>query len=183
MTYALLAASPLICKRITSHQETHMLKVNVGLSRKVGEPNYGSRGASVNLELEVESGLASEPDSLRDRVRQLFRMARSAVDEELSAASPGTESGQVNSQPGAPNGSNGYRNGSGAHCSGRSATQSQVRAIYAIANRQGVNLAAELQSRFGVSRPEDLGIREASSFIDAIKPEASGAGGGSGGRR
>jgi hypothetical protein len=28
------------------------MKLNVGLSRKVGEPNYGSRGASVNLELD-----------------------------------------------------------------------------------------------------------------------------------
>ena len=35
------------------------LKLNVGLSRKVGEANYGSRGASVNLELELESGLVS----------------------------------------------------------------------------------------------------------------------------
>ena len=61
-----------------------MLKLNVGFSRKVGEANYGSRGASVNLELEVESGLAHEPDSLRERVRQLFRMARASVEEELN---------------------------------------------------------------------------------------------------
>ncbi|MGZ0174755.1 MAG: hypothetical protein ACKVHE_35095 [Planctomycetales bacterium] len=29
------------------------MKLNVGLSRKIGEPNFGSRGASVNLELEL----------------------------------------------------------------------------------------------------------------------------------
>ena len=34
-----------------------MLKLNAGFSRKVGEPNYGSRGASVNVELEGESNL------------------------------------------------------------------------------------------------------------------------------
>ena len=38
------------------------LKLNVGLSRKIGEANFGSRGASVNLELELESGLAGEPE-------------------------------------------------------------------------------------------------------------------------
>jgi hypothetical protein len=71
-----------------------MLKLNVGLSRKVGEANYGSRGASVNLELEMETSLATDPDALRDRVRQLFRMARASVDEELNGngqASNGNE--------------------------------------------------------------------------------------------
>ena len=33
-----------------------MLKLDAGFSRKVGEPNCGSRGASVNTELEVERG-------------------------------------------------------------------------------------------------------------------------------
>jgi hypothetical protein len=35
------------------------LKLNVGLARKLGEANYGSRGASINLELEVDSSLVS----------------------------------------------------------------------------------------------------------------------------
>ena len=61
-----------------------MLKLNVGLSKKVGAPNYGSRGASVNLELEVEAGLVNQPDKLQERVRQLFRLARTSVDEELN---------------------------------------------------------------------------------------------------
>ena len=48
-----------------------MLKLNAGFSRKVGEPNYGSRGASVNVELEVESNLIGDPDALKRRIRQL----------------------------------------------------------------------------------------------------------------
>ena len=40
-----------------------MLKLNAGISRKVGEPNYGSRGATVHLELEVESHLIQDPDA------------------------------------------------------------------------------------------------------------------------
>ena len=33
------------------------LKINVGLSRKIGEPNYSSRGGSVHFEAEVEATL------------------------------------------------------------------------------------------------------------------------------
>ncbi len=49
-----------------------MLKLNAGFSRKVGEPNYGSRGASVNVELELESGLIGDPDALMARIHNLF---------------------------------------------------------------------------------------------------------------
>ena len=38
-----------------------MIKLNAGFSRKVGEANYSSRGASVNLELELESSMIFGP--------------------------------------------------------------------------------------------------------------------------
>ena len=60
-----------------------MIKLNAGFSRKVGEANYSSRGASVNLELELESSMIADPDKMQDKIRALFRLARSAVDEEL----------------------------------------------------------------------------------------------------
>ena len=156
-----------------------MLKLNVGLSRKIGEANYGSRGASVHLELEVESGLATDPGALRDRVRQLFQMARVSVDEELQIAGPiGNGSGDHGNGNGSGNG-NGHGDDRGRgtrRSSGRGATQSQVRAIHAIANRLQLDLAGELHGRFGVERPEDLSINEASELIDSIKPQTSGSG-------
>ncbi|MBA4015745.1 MAG: hypothetical protein C0483_01010 [Pirellula sp.] len=35
---------------------------------KVGEANYGSRDASVNLELELDSSLVGAPDRLKERI-------------------------------------------------------------------------------------------------------------------
>ncbi len=55
-----------------------MLKLNAGFSRKVDEPNYGSRGASVNVELELESGLVGDPRR-PDEPRQAAFRHRQAV--------------------------------------------------------------------------------------------------------
>ena len=65
-----------------------MIKLNAGLSRKVGQPNFSSLGASVNLELELESSLVSDPDKMHDKIRSLFTLARKAVDEELKNGHP-----------------------------------------------------------------------------------------------
>ena len=60
------------------------LKINVGLNRKIGEANYGSRGACVNFEVEVEPTLVEKPDQLRGKVRYLFQLAKTSVEEELN---------------------------------------------------------------------------------------------------
>ena len=61
-----------------------MIKLNAGFSKKVGEPNFGSRGASVNVDLEVESALIDQPEALQERIRRLFVLARKAVEDELN---------------------------------------------------------------------------------------------------
>ena len=119
------------------------LKLNIAMSRKMGEPNYGSRGATVGLEMEVDSALVDQPRQLHERIARLFRLAKQAVQREL---------------------------GSHADPLSRSATINQVRAIHAIANRLSLNLDEELHCRFGVGRPQDLTLNEASQLIDAIKP-------------
>jgi hypothetical protein len=61
------------------------LKLNVGLSKKIGQPNYGSVGASCHLELELESSLLQrDADAFQQRVRQAFSACRQAVDAELA---------------------------------------------------------------------------------------------------
>jgi len=158
------------------------LKLNVGLSRKVGEANYGSRGASVDIELELDSNLAADPAKLQERIRQLFDMVRSSLTEELNGngGNHANSSGRTGegSGPASPNG-----NGNGANQNGRQsqqprgATQSQVKAIFAIAKNQHIDLKRLLSDRFQRSRPDDLSIQEASKLIDELKNSASREGG------
>ena len=60
------------------------MRLNVGASRKVGEANYGSRDASISIELEFDADLILEPARLQGRVRQLFALARAALGDELN---------------------------------------------------------------------------------------------------
>ena len=146
-----------------------MLKINVGFNRKLGEANYGSRGASVGLELEADSSLVGQPDRLRDCVRQMFLLAKSSVDEELNGHAVPVGNGHAINGNGRPRDNT------------RRATASQMRAINAIADRQELDLVALLHERYGISTPGELSITEASQFIDELKSQASGNG--TGGRR
>ena len=109
------------------------IKLNCGLSRKVADQNYGSRGASINVEVEVESSLAGNPTALKDRIKRIFGLVRDSLSEELNSAgnSQVRPTGQNAQQPGS-GASTGTGNGQKA-APARAATQSQVRAIAAIA--------------------------------------------------
>ena len=60
------------------------LRLNVGVSKKLGLPAYSSIGASCNLEVELETGLLRDLAGFRDRVQGAFLAAQQAVDDELA---------------------------------------------------------------------------------------------------
>ena len=64
------------------------LKANIGFSRKIGEPHFSSRGASVHLELELDTSLLEHPAQLLEQIHESFELVRTAVDAELNGVTP-----------------------------------------------------------------------------------------------
>lgn len=145
------------------------LRLNVGFSRKIGEANFGSRGASVNLEVELDSSVVDSTDRLRERIQHLFSLTKASVDAELGK----------HNHTGAKTADNGHHDGVATpprRDATRRATASQARALHVIADRQQVDLAELLRQRFGVEQADDLSITEASALIDELKGQTNGNG-------
>jgi hypothetical protein len=152
--------------------------VSIGLSKKKGLPDFGSIGASCHVEMELDSQILSgDQEQFRQHVRRAYNACRQAVEEEIAATDANQTNRGQHSQPVnrvANHSTNGSTNG---RSEVRNATSSQVRAIFAIANRNGVDLPPLLNSQFSVARPEDLSIRDASALIDQLKGSANGSNG------
>jgi hypothetical protein len=152
-----------------------MLRVNCGLSRKIGEPNYGSRGASVNIDAELDTALVSDPARLKDHLKHLFALVRTALAEELNNNHAAQQPAPAtNTTP--PNGTSAPRpvpNGSPpAPRSGtRMATVAQAKALWAISRQSGVDLRAILRDQYSVGRPEEWSMSQASALIDNLKAQ------------
>ena len=60
------------------------LKLNVGLSKKVGLPDYGSLGASCSVEMELDSSLLQgKLDAFHANVQRVYGACAQAVQAEL----------------------------------------------------------------------------------------------------
>ena len=152
-------------------------KLSVGLQKKVGLPNYGSMGASCHVEFEVDPAwIDTDPDRFRRKVHQAYDACHQAVQERLAREKHGDEFPKtVLGNP--PNGESAGRETANDSRPQRrhagSATQNQLRAIFALARRQRIDPQRLVSERFDVDRPEDLSIREASSLIDELKRTAT----------
>ena len=161
-----------------------MLRLIVGVSRKVGLPNYGSAGASCQIEVELASGLlGQDPQEFRDQVRRAYVAAHQAVDDELAPfqtvpdRARNDRTVRLNGHAGrerrwhATNVTAAGDNGDAARPH-RTATANQVRAIVTIARRHRADLEELLRDGYGVGRPEDLSLADASTLIRRLNATA-----------
>lgn len=156
------------------------VKLSVGLQKKVGLPDYGSLGASVHVEFEIDRGLLeNDLDGFHQKVSDAFVACRQAVHDQLASANR-TDGENCYPVPETKLERNGHPNSNRTkvHEEGNgpshrpkigTVTQSQLRAIHAISRRNRMDPAVLVRERFQLDRPEALSIREASSLIDELK--------------
>ncbi len=147
-------------------------KIIVGLQQKIGQPNFGSLGASCSIELSWDDDEALRPEQVASQVRQAFAQCRESISRELASHRdhvppvPRERTAQKRIQPEAgrspvAKASNGKPT--------RMASEAQVRAIRTIASKAGISLASELEQGFGVQYPDELTVSQASQLIDSMK--------------
>jgi len=105
VTYFTITTIPL------QREPLNMLKLNVGTNRKVGQPDYGSAGASCNLEVELDTALFHDLDGLQQVVQRAYAACNQAVNDELSRLSVSASASASSLSRSSSSGSNGHQ-----HC-------------------------------------------------------------------
>jgi hypothetical protein len=165
------AATPFLSSAEFSDWKLMPLKITVGLSQKVGQPRFGSVGASCQVEFEADSPLLKDDlAGFHQQVQSAYRACRQAVQEELQrsnaqvTASPRRDDLEYGS---ASQSVRGERRQSEQLLS--CATPNQIRAIHTLANRLELDLNVWLPQKFGVSGPGALSLRDAGRAIDELQ--------------
>jgi hypothetical protein len=166
-----------------------MLKVNVGLSRKISR-DYNSTGFSLNLEGEIAAPL-DDPEQVIERIREFYDVAEAALQDQIArhqsesalAARDAGESGQGGAANGPttakPTRPQRPRDGQPSDRQpAEPASDKQRQYLLAIAKRQGLatealdaRIAAVLGHSVGLS---ELSKREAGQVIDALTQAGAG---------
>ena len=136
-----------------------MIRLNVGLSRKVGQANFGSKGGSVNLEIELAD---LDNNKLRESIHKLFSLAKQSLEDELGTEGQDSQEKpvvQVSVQP------SGQTLQEAVATQGRLVTGKQLSFLQNLARTQRRNLEQECEQAFQTF-PERLTSKQASTLIE-----------------
>ncbi len=136
-----------------------MIRLNVGLSRKIGQANYGSKGGSVNLEVEVAD---LDHAKLRESIHKLFTLAKQSLEDELGQDGVDVQDKpvvQVSVKP------ESQTLQEAITAQGKLVTGKQLSFLQNLARTQRRNLEQEAEQAFQ-TLPERLTSKQASTLIE-----------------
>ena len=150
--------------------------INVGYSEKLGQPDFGSIGASCHIECELDGRLVLEsPDEFQAKVRELYTACSNAAKEELARHQAGNEVSPRNGSRKSSNGvtsataGNPSSNGGSSH---HRASKRQMDFLEQLARQipqVGVRRLEPLAQRICGKPVAELSSFDASSLIDTLK--------------
>jgi hypothetical protein len=155
-----------------------MLKVNVGLSRKLSK-DYQSTGYSVNLEGEIMAPV-SDPEAVIEQVKEVFDLAEAALDAQIERSQGAPTNAGGNEEPRgrqAP-ADNSQRtvSGNGNSRKDEPATNKQISYLLSIGKRQRLTTAALEKEVADILGQEvgfyDLTKKQAGIVIDQLTTPA-----------
>lgn len=142
-----------------------MLKLNSSYSKKVPVPGQDFSSQSYHASVEVELSDTLQPDEIKERIHRVFRMVRSAVEEEIKGTvAEVAERNPVPQQK--PQGK------------AEKATNKQIKFLTDLARAQGISvteLNSQAQSIYGVQGIYDLSKRDCSKLLDSLKSDRKAA--------
>ena len=153
------------------------LKLNLGLSKKLGLPDYGSIGASCNIELELPASiLADDLAGFHRHVQQAYAACAEAVDNELVRRQEPRTAGNGGSK--GPGRTKPAENGTARTSpNGHRASDKQLDYIRQLARQvpgMGVRRLEGLAQKMFGKPVAELTSLDASGLIDALKDVKAG---------
>jgi len=164
-----------------------MLKVNVGLSRKLSK-DYNSEGFSINVEGEV-SAAVNDPQAVVEQVKELYDLAEDALAQQIERAQSTAAIASRDEEPRAARSTNGNgrdpapetnrrpsTNGNG-HKPDEPATNKQVQFLLSIGKRMRLS-TTELESEIEQILGQQVGLydltkRQAATVLDQLTATTS----------
>jgi len=154
------------------------MTLSVGLSKKIGLPDYGSLGASCSVQVELESSLLRDDiDGFETEVRNAYTACRQAVQDELSRHQAGEVIPEASAGCTGPQNQNGNGNGNSNGNGSHTASQKQLDYINQLARQirgLGVRRVETLAQKMFRKPLAGLSSLDASGLIDTLKAVKAG---------
>jgi len=148
-----------------------MIKLHVSACKKITDGNYGSRGGSVGIEVEVDSSLVGDSAKLQAQIRHLFELARRSLTEELQANNEPACVDETHHHDGATLNGNGAGNAVSV-ATVRYASEKQLALIQGLLRKSKIPYQP-LLGECKVGSFNELTVQQASRMIESLKAGGS----------